>query len=292
MVTFYRRLPRFDYVAPATMDEALSLLEQYKGRAKVIAGGTDTIPKLKRRQIALPEYIVDLKGIPDLDYIRYDESSGLSIGPLATLRALEKSSVIQDKFPVLFQAVASVGSVQVRNRGTLGGNISNAVPSADTAPALLTLDAKLRLKCRQGERTVGIEDFFAGPNQTVCTTEEVLYEIQVPNLPRGGRGVYLKLTPRKAMDLAVVGVAVMVVIENGICRDIRIALGAVAPTPVRVKRAEEVLRGKKPENDLIEKAARIAAEESRPIDDHRASADYRREMVAVMTRRAIRETTS
>jgi CO/xanthine dehydrogenase FAD-binding subunit len=292
MVTFYRRLPRFEYLAPGTMDETLSLLQKYKEKAKVIAGGTDVIPKLKRRQIDLPEYIIDLKKIPELAYINYDENNGLSIGPLTTLRDLEKSAVVRDKFPVLFQAVASIGSIQVRNRGTLGGNICNAVPSADTAPALLTLEAKLKLVCRQGERIVNIEDFFAGPNKTVCTTEEVLREIQVPNLPQGGKGVYVKLTPRKAMDLAVVGVAVVMALESGVCKDIRIALGAVAPTPLRITKAETVLKGKRPENEVIDKASQIAAEESHPIDDHRASAEYRREMVMIITRRAIREVIS
>lgn len=292
MVTFYRRLPRFDYIAPETMNEALSLLKEHKEKAKVVAGGTDVVPKLKRRQITLPEYLVDLKKIPDLDYIVYDENDGLCIGPLTTLSTLEKSSLIREKFPVLFQAVVSVGSIQVRNRGTLGGNICNAVPSADTAPSLLTLGAMLKLVCQQGERVVGIEDFFTGPNQTVCTTEEVLKEIQVPNLPQGTRSVYLKLTPRKAMDLAVVSVAVVTVLENGVFKDVRIALGAVAPTPIRAKKAEAVLKGQKPEDGIIDKAAQIAAEESRPIDDHRASAEYRHEMVMIMTRRAIRQTIS
>ena len=130
MVTFYRRLPRFDCLAPKTVNEALSLLSQYKGKAKVIAGGTDLVPKLKRRQIETPACIVALKGIPDLDYIRYDETHGLRFGALTTIRAIETSPVIREKFTVLAQAASSIGSVQVRNRGTVGGNICNAVPSA------------------------------------------------------------------------------------------------------------------------------------------------------------------
>ncbi|HEM61361.1 MAG TPA: xanthine dehydrogenase family protein subunit M, partial [Chloroflexi bacterium] len=137
MVTFYRRLPKFEYLRPSTIDEALSLLSQYRGRAKVIAGGTDILPKLKRREIKAPEYIIDLKGIPDLDYVRYDEVGGLSLGPLATIHAVEASPMVQDKFGVLYQAAESMASTQVRNRGTIAGNICNAVPSADAAPALL-----------------------------------------------------------------------------------------------------------------------------------------------------------
>jgi carbon-monoxide dehydrogenase medium subunit len=289
MVTFFRRLPRFEYLAPKTIDEALSLLAQYKTRAKVIAGGTDVVPQLKRREIKAPQYIIDLKGIPGLDYIKYDEVGGLTIGALITIHAVEISSIIREKFSILFQAAQSMASPQVRNRGTIVGNICNAVPSADTATALLTLEAKLKLISQQGERMVNIEDFFTAPNQTVLADEEILQEIQIPSLPPHAKGVYLKLTPRRAMDLAIVGVAVVVIAENGLCNDIRIALGAVAPTPIRAKRAEGILKGQRFNEQVIEKAAQTAAEESKPIDDHRASAEYRREMVKVLTRRAINQ---
>jgi CO/xanthine dehydrogenase FAD-binding subunit len=289
MVTFYRRLPKFEYLAPKTIAEALSLLSRYKERAKVIAGGTDVVPQLKRREIKAPQYIIDLKGIPGLDYIKYDEVGGLALGALATIHAVETSAIIQEKFSILFQAAQSMASPQVRNRGTIVGNICNAVPSADTATALLTLEAKLKLVSQQGERMVNIEDFFTAPNQTVLADEEILQEIQISNLPPHAKGIYLKLTPRRAMDLAIVGVAVVVIAEDGFCNDIRIALGAVAPTPIRAKRAEGILKGQKFDEQAIEKAAQTAAEESKPIDDHRASAEYRREMVKVLTRRAINQ---
>jgi CO/xanthine dehydrogenase FAD-binding subunit len=292
MVTFYRRLPRFDYLEPNTIDEALSLLSQYKGRAKVIAGGTDILPKLKRREIKVPEYIINLKGIPNLDYIKYDEVGGLSLGPLVTIHAVETSPIVQERFGVLFQAAESMASTQVRNRGTIAGNLCNAVPSADTAPALLTLEASLKLTSQKGERIVNIEDFFTGPNETVLTDEEILQEIHVPNLPPRSRGRYLKLTPRRSMDLAIVGVAAVVVAKDGICNDIRIALGAVAPTPTRARRAEDIVRGQKLSDDVIERAAQIAAEECCPISDHRASAEYRCDMVEVLTKRAIRQAIS
>jgi len=289
MVTFYRRLPRFEYLTPKTIDEALSLLSQYKEKAKVIAGGTDVVPQLKRRETKAPQYIIDLKGIPGLDYIKYDEVGGLTLGVLATIHAVETSPVIREKFNILYQAAQSMASPQVRNRGTIVGNICNAVPSADTATALLTLEAKLKLVSQQGERMVNIEDFFTGPNQTVLNDEELLQEIQIPNLPPHAKGIYLKLTPRRAMDLAIVGVAVVVIPEDGLCNDIRIALGAVAPTPIRAKRAEGILRGQRFNEQLMEKAAQTAAEESKPIDDHRASAEYRREMVKVLTKRAMEQ---
>jgi CO/xanthine dehydrogenase FAD-binding subunit len=292
VVTFYRRLPRFDYLEPHTIDEALSMLSQYKGRAKVMAGGTDILPKLKEREMKAPEVIIALKGIPDLDYIKYDEVGGLSLGALATIHAVETSPIVRERFGVLFQAAESMASVQVRNRGTIGGNLCNAVPSADTAPALLTLEASLKLTSQSGERIVNVEGFFTGPNETVLTAEEILQEIHVPNLPPHSKGRYLKLTPRRSMDLAIVGVAVVVMAEDGICNDIRIALGAVAPTPIRARRAEGMIRGQKLSDEVIEKAARIAAAECHPISDHRASAQYRCDMVEVLTKRAIQQAIS
>jgi CO/xanthine dehydrogenase FAD-binding subunit len=289
MVTFYRRLPKLDYLRPSTIDEALSLLSQYKGRAKVIAGGTDILPKLKRREIKAPEYIIDLKGIPGLDYIKYDEVGGLRLGALVTIHAAETSPIVQERFGVLFQAVESMASTQVRNRGTIAGNLCNAVPSADTAPALLTLEASLKLTSQEGERIVGLGDFFTGPNETVLTDEEILQEIHVPNLPPHSGGSYQKLTPRRSMDLAVVGVAAVVVAEDGVCNDIRIALGAVAPTPMRSRRAEDIVRGQKLTDEVIDRAAQIASEECHPISDHRASAQYRCDMVEVLTNRAIQQ---
>jgi CO/xanthine dehydrogenase FAD-binding subunit len=289
MVTFYRRLPKFEYLEPNTMDEALSLLSQHKGRAKVIAGGTDLLPKLKRREIQAPEYIIDLKGIPDLDYIQYDEGGGLRLGALVTIHAAEASPVVQERFGVLFQAVESMASTQVRHRGTVAGNLCNAVPSADTAPALLTLEASLKLTSQGGERTVNVGDFFTGPSETVLNDEEILQEIQVPPLPPHSGGSYEKLTPRRSMDLAVVGVAAVVVAEDGVCNDIRIALGAVAPTPMRATRAEEIVRGQKLTEKVIDRAAQIASEECHPISDHRASAQYRCDMVEVLTKRAIQQ---
>jgi len=288
MTTFYRRLPKFNYLAPATLDEALSLLARYKGKARVIAGGTDLVPKLKRREIGAPEHVIDLKSVPGLDNIEYD-AAGLSLGALVTIGAVETAAIIGEKFGVLAQAARSMASPQVRNRGTIAGNICNAVPSADSAPPLLTLGAKLKLISQKGERIVGIEDFFTGPNQTTLSNDEILEEIHIPHPPPNSQGIYLKLTPRRAMDLAIVGVAAVVTAQDGVCKDIRIALGAVAPAPIRAKKAEAVLKRQKFDDNLIEKAARTAAGEARPIDDHRASAEYRRDMVEVLVKRAIKQ---
>jgi CO/xanthine dehydrogenase FAD-binding subunit len=292
MVTFYRRLPKFDYLKPSTIEGALSLLSQYKGRAKLMAGGTDLLPNLKEREIDTPEVVIDLKGIADLHYIKYDEAEGLSLGALVTIHEVETSPIVQERFGVLFQAVESMASAQVRNRGTIAGNLCNAVPSADTAPALLTLEARLKLRSQEGERIVNVEDFFTGPNETVLMDGEILQEIHVPNLPSHSRGRYLKLSPRRSMDLAVVGVATIVIVEDHICNDIRIALGAVAPTPIRARQAENKIRGQKLSEEVIAGAAQVASEECSPISDHRASAEYRCNMVEVLTKRAIMQAIS
>ena len=287
---FHRGMPPFQYVRPKTLKEAFVLLSQKdKGRAKVFAGGTDLFPKLKRREVKIPGTLVDLKGIPDLNYIQYDEKKGLRLGPLTTLHAIERSRMIRDKYGLLAQAAHSIGSPQIRNRGTIAGNICNAVPSADSAPALLVLGTRLMLQNSKGKRTVKIEDFFKGPNATILSNGELLREIQVPPLPKGSRGLYLKVSPRRSMDLAVVGAAVLVILDKGVCKDVRVALGAVSPTPIRAQRAEEILRGQPFSDRLVEEAAHVASEEARPIDDHRASANYRRRMIEVLVRRAIRE---
>ena len=287
MRVFYRRLPKFQYIAVRSLDEALAFLAENRGRAKVFAGGTDLIPQLKKREIGTPAYVVDLKAIPGLDVISYDSQSGLVIGALATINAVAQNPVVEEKFKALFQAALSMASPQVRNRGTIAGNICNAVPSADSAPALLALNASVKIKGPKGERTVPLDQFFTGPRTTVLGADELLYEILVPNQDRASRGVYLKLSPRHSMDLAVVGVAAVGILEDGICKVVKIALGAVAPTPVRAPMAEALLTGKVITQGLIDEAARNALTQCSPIDDHRASREYRCDMVYAMTRRAL-----
>jgi aerobic carbon-monoxide dehydrogenase medium subunit len=290
MVTFYRCLPRFDYVKPKGVEEALSLLgSDDEGKVMVFAGGTDVIPKLKGRLMKVPEVLVDLKGIPDLNYLVYEERSGLRIGALATIFEVAHSPFVKQGFAMLSQAANAIASTQVQNRGTIVGNICNAVPSADSAPALLCLGAKVVCVGKDGEREVDIGSFFTGPNKTALNMGEMVKEIRVPKMSVGSKGAYLKLSPRSKMDLAVVGVGAMVVKEDGVFKGVKIGLGAVAPTPMRARKAEGVLIGSKVSDGVIERAAKAASEESKPIDDHRASAEYRRIMVEVLVRRAIRQ---
>ena len=289
MSTFYRRLPKFEYLQPRTLAQALSLLAEHGGSARVMAGGTDLIPQLKKREIPVPRYVIDLKRIKGLDSLTFTAQEGLKIGALTTIAAIENSSRVRADFYPLYQAAASMASPQVRNRGTFAGNICSAVPSADSAPALLALDGWVRLASAGGERRVALDLFFEGPRKTVVAEDEVLVEIVVPQMPRGSRGTYLKLSPRHSMDLATVGVAVVATCEDGVVRDIRIALGAVAPTPVRAPIAEAMLRGKKATQELLDEASHNAVSQCDPIDDHRASREYRCDMVYAMTRRALRQ---
>lgn len=279
---------KFEYLDPKTMEEASLLLSKHKATAKIIAGGTDLLVQLKQGE-GLPRYIINMKGIPNHDFITCDEKEGLRIGALATIHSLEVSPVIRQKFSILAQAANQLGTSPVRNCATIGGNLCNAAPSAETAPALLVLEARVKIVSADGERTVPIEDFFTGPGQTVLHPHEILSEIQIPNpLPRSG-GVYLAQTVRKALDLAIVGVAVVTTLDGDILKDVKIALGAVAPTPIRARRAEAVIRGQRLSDALPDEAGLAASEEASPIDDIRGSAEYRRKVIRVLVGRAIKQ---
>ena len=280
-------LPKFEYFAPKTMEEACSLLAKYKGEARVLAGGTDLLVQMKNREVT-PRYLINIKDIPDLDYIRYDDKEGLRIGALTPIEALKTSTLIRRRFSILSQAAAVLGTVQIRNRGTIAGNLCNASPAAETAPALITLAAKARIVGVAGERAVALEDFFVGPGQTVLQAGEILTEIQVPNLPPRSGGAYLKHSIKR-MDIAIVGVGVVITLNGEVCNDIKIALGAVASTPIRAKKAEEIIRGQGLDSELMERAAQIALEESRPIDDIHSYAQYRKQMVKVLAQEAMKQ---
>jgi len=282
-------MPKMDYMRPESIEEVLDLLaEEETGRYKIYAGGTDVIPKIKKRVMSPPQILIDLKGIKGLDYVDYDKKEGLRIGALASVRSVAESWIVKEKYPILSQASDSIASIQVRNRATIAGNICNAVPSADSAPALLTLDAELKCVSKRGERTIVINDFFKAPGATGLEPHEILKEIYFPALNENTKGIYIKLSPRSRMDLAVVGVAVLGTVENGLIKSVRIGLGAVAPVPIRALNAEALLAGSKIDDQIINDAAKTAALESKPIDDHRASAEYRRMMVEVLVRRGLK----
>ena len=282
-----KRTEPFDFYQPATLAEASRLLKDNGPGGRFLAGGTDLVIALKEKGL-LPKYLVDLKRVPGLTGIRESSDGGITIGALTTMREIEISSLITKKFPFLAQSAAEVGSIQIRNRATIGGNMANATPSADTAPPLIALNATAKIVGANGQRTVPLEEFFKGPGQTVMSAEEVLSEINIPKTHPGLVGEYIKFSPREMMDLAYVGIAVAYNLgDDDRCDGVRIVLGAVAPTPIRAKRAETALEGQNLTETLAEKVGQIAAEEAKPISDVRSSADYRRAMVGAMTTRAI-----
>ncbi len=288
MLVCYRRNPKFDYIKPKGFNEALELLkDNQNGQYLVYAGGTDLMPKLKNRKIDIPGAVVDLKGLSDLDYIRYNEQDGMTIGALTSIYDVATSSLVNEMYPVLAQGANSIAAVHIQNRATMVGNICSAVPSADSIPPLLTLEAKAKCVSHSGERDVSLLEFFSGPMQNVLQPGEIIKEIQIPPVKQGMKGKYLKLSPRVRMDLAIVGVAVWGVVTEGIAQDVRIGLGAVAPTPIRAKQAEAAIHGKEMSAKVIEAVAKTAADEASPIDDHRASAEYRKMMIEVLAKRGL-----
>lgn len=283
-------MQEFNYQAPRTLEDAIALLSEAAARGErsyPLAGGTNLLPQLKEGLIT-PALVVNLKRIPGLRAITVDEQ-GLHLGPLVTAAELIRSPLVQAHCPVLAQAAATMAGVQVRNIATLGGNLCNASPAGDLAPSLIAVQAVAEIRGANGVRLVPLDGFFTGPGRTVLAPGELLTRVTVPATETPISAVYLKHALRQAMAISVVGVAAALERRNGVCRDARIALGAVAPTPVRSRQAEDALRDRPLTPETIDNAARLAAADSRPIDDLRNSAWYRRRIVEVLTRRALQQ---
>jgi carbon-monoxide dehydrogenase medium subunit len=282
-----KRTEPFDFYQPATLAEASRLLKDNGPGGRFLAGGTDLVIAMKEKGL-LPKYIVDLKRLPGLNSIRVNGDGSLGIGALTTMYTIETSPVVKQKYPFLAQSAAEVGSIQIRNRATVGGNMANATPSADVAPSLIALNATAKIASAGGERTMPMEDFFRGPGQNAMDADEILTEITIPKTGPQLVGEYIKFSPRDMMDLAYIGVSVAYDFAGDKkCSGVRIVLGAVAPTPIRARNSEALLEGKILTEELAAQVGDEAARESKPISDVRSSADYRRAMVGVMTKRAI-----
>jgi carbon-monoxide dehydrogenase medium subunit len=273
---------RFEYFEPKSLGEAAELMTS--PNVQVLAGGTDLLVEIKER-LRRVDRVVNIKKIPGIGGLSYGPGAGLRIGALVTAREVEISPFILQHYASLAQAARELGSIQVRNRATIVGNICRASPSADTLPPLIADGAVIRLHGPTGARELPLEDFFTGPGKTVLRTDELVTGLVVPAPPPRTGKVYIKHGRRKAMELATVGVAVTLTL-NG---EVRIVLGAVAPTPIRARHAEDLLRGKKLTDELIGKAAQAAMDGSRPISNVRASAEYRRDMVRVLVSRALEQ---
>src|SRR6516164_4425863 len=283
-----KRPEPFDIFQPTSIQEAREIRAHHGPGGYFLAGGTDLVIAIKEKGL-VPRYVVDLKKIESLSGIRENPADGsLVIGALTTMREIETSRVISRRFPFLSQSAAEVGSIQIRNRATIGGNMANATPSADVAPSLIALNATAKIASTAGERTVSVEEFFRGPGQNVMSADEILTEITIPKTSPQLVGEYIKFSPRDMMDLAYIGVAIAYRFgSDKKCTGVRIVLGAVAPTPIRAKNSEALLEGQVLSEELAAKVGDEAARESKPISDVRSSADYRRAMVGVMTKRAL-----
>jgi CO/xanthine dehydrogenase FAD-binding subunit len=278
------------YVRAETTAEALNALENAVGPVRILAGGTDLLLK-KRREAHEFLTVVDISAVSEMDGIQVT-SEGIRIGAATRLMDIQKSEILSGVYHVLATGAQLIGSLQIRNLATLGGNICNAAPSADTAAPLLVLDAVAEIISLAGLRSVPLREFFSGPGKTALKPGEILQSILIPSPPEGAHSAYYKQSARKAMDLAVVGAAVLAAPGKN-QRDVRIALAAVAPTPIRLSGVEEHLKNAAAVDDaLLVEAAEMAAGEARPISDVRGSAEYRREMVYQLVLRALREALS
>jgi carbon-monoxide dehydrogenase medium subunit len=277
---------RFDLAVPDSTDECLKILAARGSAAKLVAGGTDLLPQLKNGLIA-PAFVVDLSAVKDLKVLGPDERGSFHIGAGVTARELELDARVRKHYPGLAESAALVGSVQVRNLATVGGNLCNAAPSADMAPPLVALEAEAVVAGPAGRRRVPLTQFFTGVRRTVLAPDELLLEIVVPAAPEGSGGSYLRHTPRRELDIAVVGVASEITLVNGVCARVGVALAAVAPTPVRATAAEQALQGQPLTPERIERAAELAVQSASPISDQRGSAEFRRHLVRVLTQRTL-----
>lgn len=275
----------FEYFAPKTVEEALSLLSQYREEAKMIAGGQSMLVTMRQGLLA-PENLIDIKGISALDYIHYDEKEGLRIGALTTHRAIEKSPIIQKHFEVLSEMEVNLATIQTRNWGTIGGNLCHGDPAGDPAPVLITLNAKLKVNRVGQERIVPMEEFSKDFLEVDLGADEMLTEIQVP-IPKPHTGIAYDKLMQVQGDSGMVGAAASITLNptNGVCEDARIVLGNVSSIPFRARKAESRLIGKVLNDDLLAEAGQVASEEPDPNSDMHATAEYRREMLKVFVRR-------
>jgi carbon-monoxide dehydrogenase medium subunit len=283
MINTHILAQEFEYLEPKTIEEAVQYLAKHGEKATLIAGGTDLLVKMKMGELR-PEILVNISRIPALRYLIEDR--GIRIGALTSFRDLERSRVIKEKYTALFEAARSISSVQIKSMGTVGGNLCHGSPAADSAPPLIVLGAMVQLAGDARGRSLPLEEFFVGPGETVLAPNELLVEVQIPEWLSKKGSAFLKMT-RVSADLAKVSVAASMVREGDRSKECRIALGAVAKTPLRAKKAEEMMRGEKVEENLIEKTSLQASQEIEPITDNRSTAWYRKEVAKVMVRDAI-----
>lgn len=276
----------FEVVFPERIEQAASALKEAGEEGKAIAGGTALLVLMKNKLYS-PKYLVSLRKIDDLKRLAYTPGVGLIIGSGVTEHELEAAPFVRDKFPVIAQAAHAIGNIRIRNVATIGGNLAHADYQCDPPAALIAMGAEVKLYGPDGERIVALEDFFLGPYETVLHRGEIITQILVPDPPQGARGRYFRFTSGSAADRPCVSVAVCLAFEQGVCSWVRVALGAVAPTPIRVREIETLLEGKVPDRRLIDEAAQIASASCEPLSDTRGTDWYKREMVRVLVQRSL-----
>ena len=277
--------PRFEYHAPSTLDEAIALLNDYGPEASVLAGGQSLIPLMKLR-LAVPSHVVDINRVPGLDGIR-EENGVLHIGSLTRESDLDASEMVRSGYPIIHDTTAVIADPLVRNLATVGGNLAHADPANDHPATMVALGADVVARGPGGERVIPVGDFFEGPLTTSLLHGEILTEIRVARPTAGSGSAYLKLE-RKVGDYATAGVAVVLALDDGVCQRAGIGLTNAGPTPVKASAAEDFLAGRRLDDETVREAARLAAQEAQPTADLRGSAEYKRDMVRVLTERSIR----
>jgi carbon-monoxide dehydrogenase medium subunit len=287
------RLPRFRFCEPESIEEACARLAEEGGRAAVVAGGTDLLVKMKRGLLR-PEVVLSIARLRGRAPVSRGADGAAVLDALATMAELVASEELPGALGCIAEGARNVGSPLIRNRATVGGNLASARPCADTAPPLLVLGARVRLRSAARERLVGLDGFFAGPGLTCMAPGELLTAIEVPAPPARSGAAFLKLTRRSTLEITIVSAAAYVAFDEGgeRIREARVFLGSVAPVPLRAAGAEGALVGERPGRELLAHAAALAAADARPIDDFRGSAAYRREMVDVLVRRALEQAVS
>ena len=285
------RLPAFEYHAPTRLEDVFALLDEHGPAAKLMAGGTDLLPGLKSGKRHC-EHVIALKGVEELEGFSFDEKGGLDIGARTLLCDIGGSETVAEHYPALAKAITTLATVQVRNKATVAGNLCNASPCADTATPLLAYGARAVLRGPGGARELPLEEFFLGPGQTAIGENEVLERLVVPRPAAGLRSTFLKFSPRSRVDIAAVNMSLTLLLKGKTIESADLFLGTVAPTPMRAIQTEKVLVGAAISPELFERAACAARDECKPITDFRATAEYKRRIVHVMTRRALETLTT
>lgn len=281
-------MPKFDYIKLKTLKEVVDFLSLHGKEAKILAGGTDLLVSMREETIK-PKYLVDIKKIEELNTLSYDEDRGLAIGATVILNKIIESGIVRERFGVLHEAASSIADYEIRNRATLVGNICNASPAADTAPALLVLDAIVKAVGPEGERVIKVQDFFTGVKRTSLKGEEFVKAVEIPNPPEGARGRYLKQQRIRSEDLAIVGVAALAAGNSAGKRQVRIAFSSVAPTSIRIFEVEKIFAEDRPIGELIDEAVSIVSMRLSPISDVRGSREYRAHLIEALTRRVLKK---